>query len=116
MVGEGAPEIFFIKAMRTLAKIVKINFSRILEFNQDIQQFEDQFTQEMATYQQKHHVFVVFYLALSSFPSPQLHSNLGNQQHHNYLFCENEQLSSHRKGQNAFGLSKKPYAQRSIIV
>lgn len=102
--------------MRTLAKIVKINFSRILEFNQDIQQFEDQFTQEIAKCQQKHHVFVVFYLALFSFPSPQLHSNLGNQQLHNYLFCENQQLSSHRKGQNAFGLSKKPYAQRSLIV
>lgn len=41
MVEEGPPKIFFIKAMKTLAKIVKINFPRMLEFDHNIQQFED---------------------------------------------------------------------------
>lgn len=40
MVEEGPPKIF-IKAMKTLAKIVKINFLRMLEFDHNIQQFED---------------------------------------------------------------------------
>lgn len=87
--------------MRTLAKIVKTNFSRTLEIKQDVQQFENHPLKQWLNVI-KSNVSVTFKLALFPSPSPQLCVSLGDLQHHNYSCCENQQPCSHWKWKNGF--------------